>query len=52
MLRDRMAHIATALLMLGNDALRADAVHLDSDGYRALAGNVAEELRNPGYLRR
>jgi len=38
--------------LLGNDALRADAVHLNRDGYRALAGNVAEELRRLGYLRR
>lgn len=38
--------------LLGNDQLRADAVHLNGEGYRALAGNVAEELRRLGYLRR
>ena len=37
--------------LLGDDKLRADAVHLNGDGYRALAGNVAEELRRLGYLR-
>ena len=37
--------------LLGDDKLRADAVHLNADGYRALAGNVAEELQRLGYLR-
>lgn len=37
--------------LLGNDKLRADTVHLNGVGYRALAGNVAEELRRLGYLR-
>lgn len=37
--------------LLGDDRLRADAVHLNGDGYRVLAGNVAEELRRLGYLR-
>ena len=37
--------------LLGNDKLRADTVHLNGDGYRALAGNVAAELRRLGYLR-
>jgi acyl-CoA thioesterase I len=38
--------------LLSNEKLRADQVHLNADGYRALAGNVAEELRRLGYLRR
>ena len=37
--------------LLGNDSLRADSVHLNADGYRALASNVASELRRLGYLR-
>lgn len=37
--------------LLGNEKLRSDQVHLNADGYRALAGNVAEELRRLGYLR-
>jgi acyl-CoA hydrolase len=37
--------------LLGDDKLRADAVHLNANGYRALARNVAEELRRLGYLR-
>jgi acyl-CoA hydrolase len=37
--------------LLGNDKLRADAVHLNGDGYRVLAGNVAEALRRLGYWR-
>jgi acyl-CoA thioesterase I len=36
--------------LLGDDALRADAIHLNADGYRALAANVASELRRLGYL--
>ena len=38
--------------LLDNDKLRADAVHLNGDGYRALAANVVDELRRLGYLRR
>jgi acyl-CoA hydrolase len=37
--------------LLGDEKLRADAVHLNAEGYRALAGNVAKELRRLGYLR-
>lgn len=36
--------------LLRDDALRADAIHLNGDGYRALAANVAAELRRLGYL--
>jgi len=36
--------------LLRDDALRADAIHLNGDGYRALAANVARELRRMGYL--
>lgn len=36
--------------LLRDDALRADAIHLNGDGYRALATNVAGELRRLGYL--
>jgi len=37
--------------LLGNDAMKSDAVHLNAEGYRALAANVAAELRRLGYLR-
>jgi acyl-CoA hydrolase len=37
--------------LLGDDKLRSDQVHLNADGYSALAGNVASELRRLGYLR-
>jgi len=36
--------------LLRDDALRADAIHLNAEGYRALAANVASELRRLGYL--
>jgi len=36
--------------LLRDDALRADAIHLNADGYRALAANVARELRRLGYV--
>jgi acyl-CoA thioesterase-1 len=36
--------------LLRDDTLRADAIHLNADGYRALAANVARELRRMGYL--
>jgi len=38
--------------LLRDDALRADAIHLNADGYRALATNVAHELRRLGFLAR
>ncbi len=37
--------------LLGDDKLRSDSVHLNADGYRKLAANVADELRRLGYLR-
>lgn len=36
--------------LLRDDALRADPIHLNGDGYRALAANIASELRRLGYL--
>lgn len=36
--------------LLRDESLRADAIHLNADGYRALAANVANELRRLGYL--
>ncbi len=36
--------------LLHDDAMRADAIHLNADGYRALAANVATELRRIGYI--
>lgn len=36
--------------LLRDESLRADAIHLNRDGYRALAANVASELRRLGYL--
>jgi acyl-CoA thioesterase I len=36
--------------LLRDDALRADAIHLNADGYRRLSANVASELRRLGYL--
>ena len=35
--------------LLHDDAMRADAIHLNADGYRAVAANVAAELRRLGY---
>ena len=35
--------------LLHDDAMRADAIHLNADGYRALAANVATQLRRLGY---
>lgn len=35
--------------LLRDEALRSDAIHLNADGYRALAVNVAAELRRMGY---
>jgi len=36
--------------LLRDDALRADAIHLNAAGYRALAANVENELQRLGYL--
>lgn len=36
--------------LLARPALRADRVHLNAEGYRALASNIASGLRNAGLL--
>ena len=38
--------------LLRDDAMRSDAIHLNAAGYRALAANVADELRRLGYVGR
>ena len=38
--------------LLRDDAMRSDSVHLNANGYRALATNVADGLRQLGYLAR
>ena len=38
--------------LLREDAMRSDAIHLNAAGYRALAANVADELRRLGYVGR
>ena len=38
--------------LLRDDAMRSDAIHLNAAGYRALATNVADELRRLGYVGR
>ena len=38
--------------LLADDMNRADPVHLNANGYRALAANVVAELRRLGYLAR
>lgn len=38
--------------LLRDDGMRSDAIHLNADGYRALAANVVTELRRMGYVAR
>jgi acyl-CoA hydrolase len=38
--------------LLADDLKRADPVHLNANGYRALAANVVAELRRLGYVAR
>ncbi len=38
--------------LLRDEALRSDSIHLNADGYRALATNIADGLRRLGYLAR
>jgi acyl-CoA thioesterase I len=36
--------------LLARSAMRADRVHLNSEGYRAMAANIADALRKEGFL--
>jgi acyl-CoA thioesterase-1 len=38
--------------LLGQSAMRADAIHLNAAGYRAMAGRIAQGLRAEGLLGR